>query len=579
MSTALVGFDDGDIYAWLDQHRSHLQKIDFDYSLRAHSPFGGSRRRILPTQTAYRLLGKCIQYPLSELRGVCASMSIDFWLPFLRKFDHHLRHWSVEWADSWIGYATLAVLKWSSWSGDSTYNRYWTGNTYKVATAVSNEDLIECFRIASLARIVCLINGQRRWVGKGARLVVNKKAQRVEFKVSQEVKDAVNHYERRRPSDSLFADQGLLEWSKLQEDDGQARYFLTLKQPIGPVRVEPSGKEFNPPYVPVFRDARFLWKVLRPYDAAIEDLYGVSVEEILHVLRSIANLFDASLPVDHDEPFVFHGDIEDDAFRGRLEFLLSLGVKGFVRFPAAHFEQRLAGVSTEIFATPEECRSAVSRFLKAFSVSEEDREKINIERLDPLPLCWRTPGGDLVWDLLWMDDFLSHIVRSSRETWFRSQQGDRFNLALKRYLLENTDCRIPSLRGILSTGDESKLKADIDLIVVKGTTALAVECKAYTKSREFWAGEPRAVRARRAKMNEWVAQAKKARTVLESLVSSGHSDLQDVDSVDWVICQPTQEYLRPLEVHGMLDVQQAIPRICTPEELVKYLNTVARGES
>jgi len=112
---------------------------------------------------------------------------------------------------------------------------------------------------------------------------------------------------------------------------------------------------------------------------------------------------------------------------------------------------------------------------------------------------------------------------------------------------------------------------EVDLLVKKGMTLYAVECKAFSKSRRYWFGEPAATTSRISKVAKAVIQAKESAKAVSNFLNTSRSNFPDISAVEWVVCSPTQEYIKPPDKYGYLS--EKIPRVCTPQEFINHLNS------
>jgi len=153
--------------------------------------------------------------------------------------------------------------------------------------------------------------------------------------------------------------------------------------------------------------------------------------------------------------------------------------------------------------------------------------------------------------------------------WYSTQHGDRFTLTLKKWIESHTKARVVGWKQLVESDDE---KAEVDLLIHSGSLLFVIECKAFRKSREFFRGDGDAVSYRCSLIREAVKQSEKAAAVVRNALTCGDNRIPPVERVEAVVCMPTQEYLRPFDEHGMLTT--TIPRVCTPEELLRVLGEV-----
>jgi Holliday junction resolvase-like predicted endonuclease len=235
--------------------------------------------------------------------------------------------------------------------------------------------------------------------------------------------------------------------------------------------------------------------------------------------------------------------------------------RGFVRFTTEHLLRRLSSVVVAPYSeSTADAAAHAQRFVRTYCSYVSNRNGIDVARLEPLVPIYESAQGQCYFDFVAVSDFHRWLLVRSRE-WFSSQHGDRFTLAMKRAV----EKRLPGVQVTKKARvtDAGGRTAEVDLLVSFDSVIYAVECKAFTKSREFWLGSPQATRKRHSRIRQAVEQACRAAEV------TSRSAECNGNAVEWAVCLPTQEYLRPLDEFGLL--ADGIPRVCTPEEFALAL--------
>jgi hypothetical protein len=263
------------------------------------------------------------------------------------------------------------------------------------------------------------------------------------------------------------------------------------------------------------------------------------------------------------------GSLGDPDLAHRVRFFFDLCLRGHVRFPTAVMKERLAAFPYPPAAsTPAEASDLVTDFFRAFSIDPGWRDRIDIVRQTPCAFLLTSANGQTYADGTMVPSFLGDVVRTAKE-WFATQHGDRFALFMKRRIeAAAPGAAVVKFRELVAAPDGER--AECDLLVERGGELLVVECKASAKPDEFLLGGRDAVRLRDLAVSSWVRQARRAADVVASRYPGRR--------VQWVVCTPAQEYLHPLDRHGMLAPD--IPRVCTAEELLDHLTSgCARSKS
>ncbi|HKP74162.1 MAG TPA: NERD domain-containing protein [Longimicrobiaceae bacterium] len=542
--------------------------------LRDHvfSPFAPHRERELSGRRAYLLLSTCVELAMAKMEHICSQQSLDFWMAYVRRLSL-----LVDFEPTWVMYATLAAIRWSDWSQDTSAGHFAGDGEFGVAFAVTPGALADCCMLVVAASMVNHLNNLRRWVGKGARVVLDASGE-LRKRADDDVVTAVEHYERRRPG-QILADEGILADLTRRSFDSPAALLLSMaavKPPLE-IAVRQRPTRYSVPMLPVALSATAVMRALRPYEEAMVDVFGIGVDELLQTLHACGTRTMESFPTISlsASNLLLEGSGIDPQFEHKLSFMVSLCRRGFLRFPVDHLKEQLATVplAPEI-GSGQAGAGLVERFFKSFALERAVAGRIDVERLEPVPVLYTSPGGQCYLDFVAVPDFLRWIVVESRQ-WYQSQHGDHFNLALKRHIQAEVG-HIEVLGKRKEFRAPNGDRAQVDLLVRSSAGLYVVECKAYAKPRDFWLGDPRAVRARTRRIKEGVEQAARAARVVQAVALAGdpESEIGRDEVVDWVVCMPSQEFIKPLDRFGLLDV--GVPKICTPEELVSYFQHIAR---
>ncbi|HEX7173775.1 MAG TPA: hypothetical protein VF240_00635, partial [Pyrinomonadaceae bacterium] len=472
---------------------------------------------------------------------------------------------------NWVIYCTLAVIKYSDWATDSTFGQVNSESQFGVALAYTDDDLFDCFRIANLSSLLDNIVGLNRWAGKGAVVLVGADGFPV-VEADDAVLEAVRHYERRRPKDGLLEDQGLHVKAPVQAGADNIILLNRLRRPIPLAFPKNNFTLFLRNYLPHPTATASLESSLRAYEEALVDFLGAGSEAIFGTLRSLSSRVWQTTPALKavDGAIICDLDVEGDpAAHHVVRFFFDLSQKGYLRMPEAVLRERLSDrVGFPDGFSPAQASLLVNTFFDRFLLTKETRDSIDVLALDPCPLVYTSPGGNCYFDLLLIPDFLHWLFVKGRE-WFSSQHGDRFTLSLKSLVEQSgSGAEVVGAKRYFQAADGKR--AEVDLLVRKGETLYAVECKAYSKSREYWLGNYDAVTARSGRIGAAVRQATETAVTIAEIIRDGGVGAFGCTRVEWVLCLPAQEFLIPIDKYGMLTAE--IPKVCTPEEFVTYLS-------
>jgi len=554
------------IQAFIDGRLQEIAEEELALRDRVLRPISKLKTGLLSRNSCHTAVQSSIQITLEGLQDECSTQNIDSLLTFVRKLPLVLKTWPKD----WLPYATLSILKWSDRSDDSQLALMAEGVS-DLALTYSEETLLTCCRIATLCRMLAESNSISRWLAKGASF--EHLGSGILKNVSNpDVRAAINEYERRRPGSALFTDEGIFfDSSHPSISQFKSQHLISLGMtapPFDQFVLEPNHAEFPISYFPLPRNRVALAALLRPYDDALQDLFGVGTESILEVLQAIGSLIIRSFLTSTEEnSWSFSGSLQNEGFNRRFLFMLGICRRGYLRFPEDHLRDEIARqLSKEYSGEALRAEETVNRFFGAFCRRAEHTKDIDVGRLEPLSILYVTAGNQCYLDLPWFDDFFRWLIIRSRE-WFSSQHGDRFTLAVKRLVEERSPhSKVVGWKKTYIGSSNEQVEAD--LLIENDGILSVVECKAHAKSRGFWLGELPATRRRIQKISEAVAQARRTTNTLAELLEGGHIPLRGIRTIEWVVCTPSQEFLLPVDKFGYLS--PGIPRVCTPEELINH---------
>lgn len=506
-----------------------------------------------------QLIDECFNRAEAAFSDIASRLSLDSWMSVLRRFPSQ-----AGFSGGWEHYVTLGLIRYAASDHDTTMGKVTGEQQYGIALAYTVDDLLDAFRLAFLARALAQIAGMRRWVGKGARLQPAADNP-LHLEIPDEVEESVGEYERRRPSLCLLQDEGLLTYQSGTDLDLP---LIVLGKPrVNYLYVPGRDISLLCRYFPSVIDAAPIQKQLRAYEDAVEDIFSLTPDDIIHFFTALATQILNTLPtIDDvgDKAIILATDDGSTDYNHRLGFLFRLCHLGSLRFPREALVRRLAEVCSPWAADATSATTVLERFLTAFLVSgDHDRVDLDLTTLRPLPFVYSSASGEVYVDLLAPLDFFAWIIERAKE-WYSTQHGDQFTLALKKWIESQTAAEVVGWKMIVM--DSNGRNCEVDLLVSHSMRLFAIECKAFAKSRAFFRGDPEAVRQRSGRIKGATDQAQVAASAVRDAVARGDPSIPAGADVEWLVCTPTQEYLRPPGRYGF--VIENVPRVCTPEELL-----------
>lgn len=521
-----------------------------------------------PSPVAFLVLRDAFSVAEDRLRDLCRNCNLDDLMAILRRAPL-----KVMGSDNWLVYLSLGLVKYTNPTLKTTATVSPSGSEHSLVHIWTTELLFDADRIATCSTAMESIGVAMRLVGKGAKFSP-KAVNPLCCKIGSEVEEAVRAYEARRPSEQL-RQQGVMELKSRDEPNllafclgcrstrtmlNEPKRLLTLH-----VNFAPSYFELNP-----------ILRILEAYREPIWDLFGARLEAIAQFLGGLSgNIWHTLLwpeSVDKsatDGSFTLNLPPDDGSadYAKKLHFTFRLLRTGYLRFPRDYWIEALGAISSPWAETEARRRDLVREFLSAFTILPGRREQIDLSILRPYPLVCQANSGQIYIDLHGTLDFVRDLVEAGK-TWFSSQHGDRFTLSLKRRI--ETDAPNAKVIGWkMKVRNRTGGKTECDLLVKARGRLYVIECKAHAHSARFFRGDPEAVSQLGSRLATDFKQASAAADAVKHEASLSNSDLDQSLDVQFCVCTPSQQYIRPLDRFGWL--HDDVPRICTPEELISVL--------
>lgn len=505
-----------------------------------------------------RLLDEVQAVAEQRISRIARRYSFDLLQAIVRRFPPY----AVSNAD-WLSIAIPSLEKGATGAPDATVIR--TSSGHALQTRVSVITIVNAFRIAALASLIADIAGVRRTVGKGGqfRPTVDNP---LHFTTEPDLRAALDHYDRRRNAEyAVFAEQGVAVLPGASDEQGVVLLAWPVRRPLY-YHVPERDFSLLASYVlhPLSMEA--VWATLEPYRAAIEHVHAVKLEDIAHVLASLAAKVLYSLRafvIDGRGMLTLEPTGSAAADDHQLGFTYALLATASLRRDRSEWVRELGAVSTPWYGDVEEAEGATRRFLESFLYSPGEPTLDVVP--GPRPLLIRGVADTVYFDVGATGGWLGWLLETAQD-WFASQHGDRFHLAVTQLLMA-----CPAVRTITphwSFTDSQGRSRQGDLLVETDDAVFTIECKAWRKSAAYLAGVPSTLTSRAASLAKAMEQVREA----ANAVKAGRAVDRTTDGrrVEHVICTPTPEFIRPLDRYGLLS--SGLPRICTPAELIGHLN-------
>ena len=327
-----------------------------------HSRLGATTTR----EQQFELIQKAVNQAEALFASTIEGMSKEILMAIARRApSSFLDGADILLASLIVKYATSHPTRTTTVHSDDAHN---------LVIALTEDDLWTTLDAIAIATSMNNLRGTARWLGKGGKLVALSPHE-IKVILPTEVTQAVEAYEARRPS-RLFDAKGF--FSPPPVSNNWSNYRIPIFQALGKQMVEsPIGSRrwlsFERYAIQI--DGGGLARLLRGYDDALLEQWGVGADPILHVLTALSVLIVHSSPklTEVDGHLGFIPSETADATEHRIGFAFGLARKGFLRFPKSSLPYELGRVRSLLATDQVEGERLANAFLDAFLIGPDRR--------------------------------------------------------------------------------------------------------------------------------------------------------------------------------------------------------------
>lgn len=515
--------------------------------------FGLKPRRDVTIQGLDRALDRAE----NRLRAVAAQWSMDLNQAILRRFP------LIVFDTNWLPTVMMAIEKYSAVDTPEVVQKTEDGN--QLVAKLDETTIVESFRLAAAAQMMCELVSIRRAVTKGARFRPTA-GNPYQLQMPGSLSGALTSYDARRNMDfQVFQQQGVLA-GDMSYSDGPFGYFLARVTGYVVYYVPERDFRLAASYLLVPFAISDLSRALEPYRNAIEELYEIKLEDVFHVLAALATLIGTSIRYFNPEPpdrLVLLPASDPDNNAGMLKFTFDLLRKGNLRFHRTDWERHIGRVESPWFPDKRSSSESARRFFKAFEV--HPGADLDLRSLRPFPFVFHGASDSLYVDLAATVDWLESIVEAAQQV-LESQHGDLFQLAVTQLLRAQGPGKtvIPRWPFIDARGNVRQG----DILIVTPEAVYCVECKAFRKRGAYLRGDLGPIQRRAEDIRDALQQAREAAAAV--LAGRTSAVALNGQAVEPVVCTASPEFLNPIGKFGML--AEGIPRVCSARELATFIS-------
>lgn len=443
---------------------------------------------------------------------------------------------------------------------------------------ISPKDVIYIYQIKHLSFEYYMATAQLRRLWKGGKLKVHRK-RFAGVSLPKRVEDMVSLYDNRTREygSTLSAFGSIVSFNEVEEEEQFDKFAIVVPVPniekhdiplVFPDEEFYEGKIKGPVHLP-FPHHNFVpttvsiisfYKKMCIFRWAIDNVFHLSPEEIVTFIIAIARQ-------------------QQFAWQHNLTARQNFFQRGYRIIPIADVQQRLAelylGTYHHLFSdiSQEEAASSCKKLTDWLTYDEDDFDKINLWERTGVKLILPVEAGIIV-DYSAIPAVLSSIftelsLLAGVNGMLGQIRGDDFENEVEKYLNAN----IPGFNTwlchrklLFSNGFER----DIDVSFSFDNILFIVECKAFSVLPAFDRGEPTAIANRKEKLESGLKQVDTLCKLLCNETKGRNFEIQEnITHIVSLVASPHPEYIDISSDRYFLT--PAIPRVCTPEEIVEFV--------
>jgi hypothetical protein len=245
--------------------------------------------------------------------------------------------------------------------------------------------------------------------------------------------------------------------------------------------------------------------------------------------------------------------------------------KAALAVPVAHLRAHFGRQGTD----PGTSNELVERAIRALTWTDEARSEISLA--DRLPFKVFIDAGQFV--LVDFAALLELLADIFRQVGFSSGESGNIRAANFEAAVASLGRRSgfePWKEGVVLRHRDGATR-ELDVGFVAGSTLFVVECKAYAQNPKLDRGDYATQRTRQDQLLKYLDQARSLAGFLDSERTGLNYEVPpEVTRIEAVLCTPGVEFIWTSE-RGIW-LTDAIPRICTPAELILALKYAVEGK-
>lgn len=504
------------------------------------------------------LLYKCAPVAIKLAQNYCKGKSVDKIYSLIKRYPI-----CVYPSQDWEKVATIIALKF----GDNREDVFVQRGEYNHALhlAYSSEDLYDTHFICTVADTLAYILAIYRTAGKGMKYKIHPNGKPVAI-WDRELNNSIASYDRRGKDISFFSYEGVVISNNLNAKEIKFIWPYKILKPITFQLKSNNTKLFLHNYFYSVEDGRNLISTLLEYENPIFSELGINIGHFIQLLYGLTENITATFPIftDYSEDgLACDLDLSEQDTHRRVAFFFSLCQSGYLRFNVDYISSEVIRYQCPTNQTIVTQKDIENLIIKIDNFFKNNSDVVEVFSFKMRPFIYLSSNGICYIEIPSLVDFCNWLVSKGKE-WYSTQHGDKFTF----YVAELIGKRCKEAKVISCkkkfTDHKNRQIAETDIIIEYANCLYIIECKAYAKNYKYWRGDRNEITRRSAQVAEAVKQAK-------STISRVQGEQLFLDKkVDWIVCTPSQEFLHPIDMYGMLAID--VPKVCTPGELVKFLS-------
>lgn len=512
-----------------------------------------------------------------KISQILSKHSKYYWLYLSRRIAPE----PIEFASEWTAHLSrvifnLAILK----HGIANENILPFKNEFVIESglvfpkSLSYKDCLNIYQVELLAYWYNAVTAMLRRIWKGGTLIVNGKDLYIKNTETQErliqlYDDRVEKYHKLLSSFG-YRVEFFPRIKELSKEMIILVPFLNVSRTAFPITFkgekieiyDPIWGEFRPNYIYTHMDLNKLFELASRFKDKIKELFGFTPKELILFLLTVCFINFLIIKDSLEARYHFFQRGYYIILKGELyQNILDDWAKFYIDLAKTKFNEII---------NFEDAKNIIVKIVKSLTYSKDDLNIISLWDKFPYKLFFETHEA-LVLDLSAIPFIFLTIFQplASLSGHYGNIKGVNFEKEVKNLIKRVSNLELWECQKKLKTID--KQIREIDVSFIREHTLYVLDCKTMYRKYLIGRGDYTALQRRWKTLQEYFNKVRSlAKFLNDNPVGTNYKLPKKIKQIEPIVCTTFPEYIPTLEKKYWLD--KRIPRVCTPEELIEYLN-------